>query len=544
MDRRPHGLARDDGYVPGDRAVGQLLETDVGEPGVEHAHTVVEEAGGGCEDLDVTGPAEAFVALGAVGGNVDEVAAHAPYDVLVQAVDQRFAALEPAGSPHVRVVDPGGHHVGGQVRRPAADFGVAEAVEGEAWFPGERGPAGEDQGVGGVGLAQRPCGEFALLQDLGVPEGDGGVGRAVEGDAEAADEVLAEVEQVAVAAGAGHLDRCDLLGAAHGWARGGDEGAEVTAVGAYGRPFPRTQAGGGGPAGVVQPCVERLALVQAAGQDRSGGGAPGAVRGDRDRGSVLVRHLQLGEEGLVGAVDVAGAAVEAVLAAVPAVTEPGADGVGAFGEVAGDVVGAVAQAVRVDRPAWGEGLVADPAPVDLRLVQAVRRDVEAGARDGPVETEVLADTRRPAVGRRVLVPGRADRDRVPVGRVEQARLGHARRAPLRGSVRVRRPDADADGHAFAGGQRGAGPGDEHLVPAVEAAGAVGPSGAGEFELVCLLGPAAFRQRPRQSGGGHADAETVREMFEGHRGGLRGEQGKPFVTCTGAGRAGFRAWLSP
>src|SRR5690606_11559276 len=110
-------------------------------------------------------------------------------------------------------------------------------------------------------------------------------------------------------------------------------------------------------------------------------------------------HLQLGDEGLVGAVDVAGAAVEAVLAAVPAVAEPGTDGVGALGEVSGDVVGAVPQPVRIDGPARCERLVADAASVDLHLVQAVSGDIEACGGDGPVGTEARAHAGGAARGR-------------------------------------------------------------------------------------------------------------------------------------------------
>ena len=43
----------------------------------------------GAEHLDVAGPAQALVALRAVGRDVEEVAAHAPDHVLMQPVDQR-----------------------------------------------------------------------------------------------------------------------------------------------------------------------------------------------------------------------------------------------------------------------------------------------------------------------------------------------------------------------------------------------------------------------------------------------------------------------
>jgi hypothetical protein len=54
----------------------------------------------------------------------------------------------------------------------------------------------------------------------------------------------------------------------------------------------------------------------------------------------------------------------------------------------------------------------------------------------------------------------------------------------------------------------------------------------EFEFVRLLTAVARWQCPRQAGSGDADAEAVREVFEGHRGGLRGVQVEPFVTSAG------------
>ena len=74
-------------------------------------------AGGRREHLDVTGPAEPLVALRAVGGYVDEVAAHAPDHVVVEAVEQRVRRVEPAGAGQVGA-DHHGLDVGGvEVRR-------------------------------------------------------------------------------------------------------------------------------------------------------------------------------------------------------------------------------------------------------------------------------------------------------------------------------------------------------------------------------------------------------------------------------------------
>ena len=92
-----------------DAAARLLLEREVAQPRVEEAAHVVEEARGRREHLDVAGPAQPLVALRAVGREVEEVAAHAPHDVLVQLVDERVRGVEPAGALHVAVQHDGGH---------------------------------------------------------------------------------------------------------------------------------------------------------------------------------------------------------------------------------------------------------------------------------------------------------------------------------------------------------------------------------------------------------------------------------------------------
>lgn len=242
-------------------------------------------------------------------------------------------------------------------------------------------------------------------------------------------------------------------------------------------------------------------LVQAAAQDGAPGSCPGGVGGDDAGGAVGVGDFQLGDEALVGAVDVAGAAVEAVPAPVPAVAEPGADRVRAVGEVPGHVVGAVAQAVGVHRPAGCQGFVADPAAVDLHLVEAVGGDVQAGALHRPIEAEVLADAGWAAVGLWILVPAGADGHRLPVGGVEESGLDRGGLAPRGRAGGVRGPDADADGDALAGSQRCAGPLDQYLFGAFDPARAMHGGEAVEFEFVRLLEAGAGGQGPGEAGAG-------------------------------------------
>ncbi len=99
---------------------------------------------------------------------------------------------------------PGAFHVGvqhdgdevGRVERagPAADLDVAEAVERERRLVRLRPVTAQRVAVGGLGVAQRAVRRLTVLEHLGVTEGDDRAGVAVDREADAADEVLTEVE--------------------------------------------------------------------------------------------------------------------------------------------------------------------------------------------------------------------------------------------------------------------------------------------------------------------------------------------------------------
>ena len=192
-DRPVEALDRRGRRDVGDAAVRALVERDVAQPRAAEAEHVVEEGGGGREDLPVAGP-PGPLALRAVGGDRADVAAQRPDGRLVQPVDPLVAAAEPAGTPEVGVHDHAGHVVGREAR-VALDPGVAEAVGGEprledvAVDPGrgdlvdlpERQRLGEDRhvhvevrggqvaaGVEVLAVAQREGG--ALGTEVGEPQ--------------------------------------------------------------------------------------------------------------------------------------------------------------------------------------------------------------------------------------------------------------------------------------------------------------------------------------------------------------------------------------
>ena len=137
--------------------VAGLLEREVAQPRGEESVAVVEEARGRAEHLDVARPAEALVALRAVGRDREEVAAHAPDDVLVQAVEH---ASEDSNQP-VRVMSvcstTASTAAGSNSPGQPSICGVPEAVEREAATPGRLlAVAGEVEHAVGCRIPQRP----------------------------------------------------------------------------------------------------------------------------------------------------------------------------------------------------------------------------------------------------------------------------------------------------------------------------------------------------------------------------------------------------
>ena len=116
---------------PRDAAARTLIAGDIAEPLREETGDVHVERGGAGEDLRVARPSQTLVALRAVGGHVEEVAALTPHDVVLQLIQQRVGRDE-----LTRLIQVGRHRNPGdrpRVRslRKALHRHVAEAMERE-----------------------------------------------------------------------------------------------------------------------------------------------------------------------------------------------------------------------------------------------------------------------------------------------------------------------------------------------------------------------------------------------------------------------------
>jgi hypothetical protein len=179
-----------------------------------------------------------------------------------------------------------------------------------------------------------------------------------------------------------------------------------------------------------------------------------------------------------------------------------------------------AQAIGVTRPTRGERLVADPTAVDLRLVDAVRRDVQAGGLEARADGEVASQQGWPAsVAVGILVPVCGDRLRDPVARGQEAGLDRRCRPPVGpiGGVRLGpcgAPHPDANGGDLAGAEWFARPGDEDRFAGGDPSGGGHPIASRDLDLGGTLLPAGRAEvRPAEPGLRHTDTAGVAEMLE-------------------------------
>ncbi len=254
-----------------------------------------------------------------------------------------------------------------------------------------------------------------------------------------------------------------------------------------------------------EPSVVGLALVEVGGEEWAGRRAPLVVGGDHVGGAVVVGDLELRQQAEPLAVDVA-QHVPLEEPAPPPVGDDRAEHVVAGGDQRGDVVGVVAEAVGVTRPAGRQDVVADDVPVEMDAVHPGGGHVQPGLLDTPI----LQVERAPQVGRRrrpVEWIDRRWRDprRRPVLRVEQAGFDRERLTPER-LVSIVTPNTHTHGSALSRDELVRRPVHEDGGVTVDATG----RNAVDLDLVRRLAPRANVGvgDPRQARRTYADADFV------------------------------------
>ena len=377
----------DVGHHVGHLTVGLLVGRHVLEPFAEEVLYVAVERRCAEEHLRVARPAQTLVALGAVGGYVDEVAAQSPLYVALEPVHLLVRRGETAVLVHVREYDRGFEILGVELAFDALHFEVAESVERERRFETVLAAAANVAALR-LGRTQVDGVEVAVfVEHLGMRHDYLLPLLSFECKDLAAHEVLPEVEHLFARGGGydGH-GALDLVR---------DDGFALAAhqivgavIGHLHRRPNRVVETRGVPALLTLVEVDGLAVVYLRVEYLARRRLPSAVGDYGVARAVGVGHHDLRQRAeLVRGIDLVLAARPAQTAEIPPAAQHDAEGVLAAREHVGDVVGAVLQTLVIGGPPGSEVLVADLAAVEVGFVHAVRRYVGHGRRHGFLQCE-------------------------------------------------------------------------------------------------------------------------------------------------------------
>src|ERR1051325_7780570 len=399
FDRRHHGKL----------AVGALaVLAQVGQPFGEEGLHVGVHRGGADIDLSVAGPAHAFVALRAIGGDVNEVGALGVVNVFVETVQDRVGASEGTDSRSIAAESDADHGIFIGLGFYAGDLDVLEAVEGEARLPRFEPFAFADVGIRGAGAAEvSDINGPVRIQALGEAEGNFLAGFASNFEARDAGKILAKIEDedaglwLRDGLGMNFFEGAD-------W-RGGvrlHEVVDLVTADIDGLPLAQV-ATRLRPTGAFEPGVVGFAFEEIGFELGAGGGFPIRAGADVGGRAVGVFEVEFGAQTGELAVMIADVAV-ADVAAEPAVGEDRAESVFATADETRHIVGAVIDALVVISPAGSEVIIADALAVEVQVGEAKSGGVERGTGDGFVRAERRAQIcggRKEEVGEFEFAPG-------------------------------------------------------------------------------------------------------------------------------------------
>ncbi len=214
------------------------------------------------------------------------------------------------------------------------------------------------------------------------------------------------------------------------------------------------------PPGPLQAGIVGLTLVDAAGYDWTGGSAPVHVRHNALMAAVRILDLELSQQRRAVTIDIAPAAMETEATAIPAIAQRCAQRVGPRNKLRRHVKGLVAQTVIIARPAWRQDVIAHRFAIDLRCVDAQRRDIQTGLDDVWPNCKLAAQKRAGLEAGGIFVPVRRHEGCIPVAWMEQAGLDRGKFAPCRNPV-IDAGHPHAHLHLFPGAQGREGPSEQH-----------------------------------------------------------------------------------
>src|SRR5882724_9627931 len=194
--------------VAGECAAGPLRFHEFAEPLSVECGDIGVVGGGADVNLGVAGPTEAFVALGAIGWEIEEIGALGPNDIFEELPYHRIGAFEIACEGCIGVQDNSSDGVKVWLARKIGEFNVLETVESETrnvslavWIPAE------DVKICGTSFAKIFGHKTAVgMEHFTVTEADHCTRWTFDFEASDAGKILAEIEDVNVG---GRRSNCD-----------------------------------------------------------------------------------------------------------------------------------------------------------------------------------------------------------------------------------------------------------------------------------------------------------------------------------------------
>ena len=290
--------------------------------------------------------------------------------------------------------DDAGDGVGSGLAGKSGELDVLESVIGEfrrPCFPG--GIALQGVGVHRAGAAEVLGAEPAVVvKHLGVADGDLVSGLAFDLEADDAGDVLAEIEDEDAGFVFGDGFGFDFLDGADRHAGMGLDLRVGAGLANSGLPLRIVEAGRG-PAGHFLAGVVGLAHQDVALGDRAERGFPRGVGDDGFAAAVGPFQFELEADGgrnaiVISAVDacdqpfLAGEQAVGDISGIPAVGQGRADGVVAFADQPGDIVGLAVDPFLIGRPTRSESFIGNPLAVDFHGVNPEGGGVESRPDNG------------------------------------------------------------------------------------------------------------------------------------------------------------------
>ena len=186
----------------GEHTRRRLRVIDIHQPlGKERRHVGVLR-GGADKHLRVAHPTHAFIALGAIGGNRQEVAALAPLNVGLQLIDPRIGAGKLPVPCRIRPQHDARNGVQRRLPRQPGHLHITKPMERKRRLPYFRAASFARVTIDGRCPAKIGQIDGAVgLEHLGMPQGDDRSRRGIDLEPDDADHVLPQVERPAAGDG-------------------------------------------------------------------------------------------------------------------------------------------------------------------------------------------------------------------------------------------------------------------------------------------------------------------------------------------------------